>query len=58
MVMTIWIQNEAIYERDHLLAAQIVDKNLHFGGEYVPVVGGDVSFDFIGTSPRETAERA
>ena len=49
---------EPIQERDHFLAIQRSKIGHHFGGELVPVVDGDVVFDFIGTSPLELAERA
>jgi hypothetical protein len=49
---------EPIQKRDHLLAIQSSKFGHHFGGELVLVVGCDVMFNFIGTSPLELAERA
>jgi len=49
---------EPIQKRDHLLAIQSSKFGHHFGGEHVLVVGCDVMFNFIGTSPLELAERA
>ena len=49
---------EPIQKRDHLLAIQGSKFGHHFGGELVLVVGCDVMFNFIGTSPLELAERA
>lgn len=49
---------EPIQKRDHLLASQSSKFDHHFGGELVLVVGCDVMFNFIGTSPLELAERA
>ena len=41
-----------------MLAAQTPDVTQQFGGEHVPVVGDDVSLDFVRTSPLEIAKWA
>jgi hypothetical protein len=49
---------EPVQKCDHPPAIQSSKFGHHFGGEPVLVVGCDVMFNFIGTSPRELAERA